>query len=292
MRNENIINSIDVEYVYPSHFEKVDGTKALKGVSLDIKKGQFVVVIGRNGSGKSTYARLLNALLLPSKGVIYINGIDTKEENNLWEIRKTCGMVFQNPDNQIIGTTVEEDTAFGPENLGVEPSEIRRRVDASLDAVGMSEYKLHAPHLLSGGQKQRVSIAGILAMKPECLILDEATAMLDPGGRKEVLEVVHRLNREEKLTVIHITHHMEEARLADRVVVIDAGRIVLDGKPKEVFSNVEGIKAMGLDVPQVTELFYELRKAGLKLPEDVVDIDEAVAVFRRLYYGGANVNKD
>ncbi len=281
-----MIKTLEVEYEYVSHQEGKSGTKALNGVSLNIKKGQFVVVIGRNGSGKSTFARLLNALLLPARGTVYIKGLATADENNLWDVRRTAGMVFQNPDNQIIGTTVEEDTAFGPENLGIPPEQIRSRVDGALEAVGMKNFSRHAPHLLSGGQKQRVSIAGILAMKPECIILDEATAMLDPGGRKEVLEVIHRLNREEDMTVLLITHHMEEAKTADRVVVVDGGRVVLDGSPREVFSNVAQIKNLGLDVPQVTELFYELNNEGFSLPADILHSKDAVQeISRRLGIG-------
>ncbi|MCX7711249.1 MAG: energy-coupling factor transporter ATPase [Clostridia bacterium] len=271
-----MIKAENTEFTYPSHNESNQGTTALKGIDATIEKGQFVVVLGRNGSGKSTFARLMNALLTPTKGTIVVNGINTADESKLWEIRRTCGMVFQNPDNQIIGTTVEEDAAFGPENLGVPPEKIRSRVDNALESVGMQEYSKHAPHLLSGGQKQRVSIAGILAMKPECIILDEATAMLDPGGRKEVLKVIHKLNREENITVVLITHHMEEAIEADKVIVIDAGRVVLEGQPKEVFSKVEEIKGIGLDVPQVTELFFELQSEGYEVPSNVLSIDEAV----------------
>lgn len=277
-----IIKAESVEFTYPSHIENKAGTKAIDGMNIDVRKGEFVVILGRNGSGKSTFARLLNALLLPTQGTVYVKSISTNDENHLWEIRRTCGMVFQNPDNQIIGTTVEEDTAFGPENMGIDPLEIRKRVDDSLEAVGMSGYSKHAPHLLSGGQKQRVSIAGILAMKPECVILDEATAMLDPGGRREVLSVIHRLNKEENITVILITHHMEEAVQADKVIVVDAGKVAFEGTPKEVFARVEEIKDIGLDVPQVTELFYELRKEGMDVSESVLDIDDAVSEIKRL----------
>ena len=263
-----------VSYTYRSHYGNHD-VRAVSDISIELKKSQFIVVIGRNGSGKSTFTRLINALLLPETGVVYVKGLRTDDGNNLWEIRHLAGMVFQNPDNQIVGTIVEEDVAFGPENLGVPPEEIITRVKESLNTVGMSEYSKHAPHLLSGGQKQRVAIAGILAMKPECIILDEATAMLDPVGRKEVIRVLRKLNREEKITIIHITHHMDEASSADRVVVMDEGRVVLDGKPRNVFRNVKKIKELGLDVPQVTELFYELRMDGLELPADVMDVDEA-----------------
>ena len=277
-----IIRAENVEFTYASHAENKAGTTALKGISLEVEKGQFIVILGRNGSGKSTFARLLNALLIPTKGAVYVKDIDTKDEKHLWNIRSTCGMVFQNPDNQIIGTTVEEDAAFGPENLGIKPDTIRKRVDEALEAVGMSEYSKQALHLLSGGQKQRVSIAGILAMKPECVILDEATAMLDPGGRREVLNVIHKLNKEEKITVILITHHMEEAIQADRVIVVDAGEVVFEGTPEAVFSKVEEIKSIGLDVPQVTELFYELEKEGIKVPKSILDIDKAVLAIKEL----------
>jgi len=272
---ECIIKTENVEFQYVSHIESSAGVKALADISIRVEKGQFVVVLGRNGSGKSTFARLLNALLLPSKGAVYIKGVDTRDERHLWEIRRTMGIVFQNPDNQIIGTTVEEDVAFGAENLGINPSEIRKRVDDSLEAVGIREYSTHAPHLLSGGQKQRVAIAGILAMKPDCIILDEATAMLDPVGRKEVMQVIKELNAKEKITVIHITHHMDEAQSADRVIVFDEGKAVLDGRPQEVFSNVGRIKELGLEVPMVTELFYELNKAGFDFPLDVLSVEDA-----------------
>jgi len=257
---------------------------AIKDVSLKIEKGDFLVILGRNGSGKSTFSRLLNALLIPQKGTVFVMGKDTANEDNVWNIRSTAGMVFQNPDNQIIATTVEEDVAFGPENLGVEPNEIRKRVDDALATVGISEFKKNAPHLLSGGQKQRVAIAGILAMKPECIILDEATSMLDPIGRKEVINVLRKLNKEENITIIHITHHMDEAALANRLIIIDDGRIVLDGTPQEVFSNVEIIKSLGLDVPQVTELMYSLKKQGIivdKLPLTVDDAFEMLSKLRK-----------
>ena len=255
---------------------------ALDGITLDIPKGQFVVVLGRNGSGKSTLARNMNALLIPDAGAIYISGLDTRIESNVWEIRKKTGMVFQNPDNQIVGTTVEEDVAFGVENIGVKTAEIRVRVDEAVNEVGMSEYMNSAPHLLSGGQKQRVAIAGILAMKPECIVLDEATAMLDPVGRDEVLSVVRRLNKEENITIIHITHHMNEAIKADRVIVIDGGKVILDGKPKEVFKNVDILKSVGLSVPQVTEVFHKLIAKGIVLPTDIISVEEAHKVLIEL----------
>lgn len=272
---ENIIKIENVDFVYKSHSDEFHDTKALSGIGLNIDEGKFIVILGRNGSGKSTFSRLLNALLLPTNGAVTIKGLNTKEEKNLWEIRRTAGMVFQNPDNQIIGTIVEEDVAFGVENLGVETSEIRKRVDYALNIVGADEFKKHAPHLLSGGQKQRVAIAGILAMKPECIILDEATSMLDPIGRKEVIDLLRRLNKDEKITVIHITHHMDEATFADRVVVFNDGKIALDGSPREVFSNVNRIKELGMEVPQVTELFYELNSEGLNLPLNILNVEEA-----------------
>jgi energy-coupling factor transport system ATP-binding protein len=280
---EDIVKAENVDFIYKAHHEGHNDVQALTDTSVTIPKGQFVVILGRNGSGKSTFARLLNALLLPTEGTIHIHGLNTAEEGNLWEIRRTTGMVFQNPDNQIIGTLVEEDVAFGPENLGVEPQQIRIRVDEALKTVGISQYASHAPHLLSGGQKQRVAIAGILAMKPECIVLDEATSMLDPIGRKEVMQVLLRLNKEEGITVIHITHHMDEAGMADRVIVIDNGQIVLDGRPHEVFSNVERVKGLGLDVPQVTELLYALCQEGFAFPVDIVNVDDAFeAIVKKL----------
>ena len=266
---------------YEYHVRNEEGSleqtqEALKSLDLSIEKGQFVAILGHNGSGKSTLAKHMNALLFPTGGTLWIKGIDTKDESQLWNVRQTAGMVFQNPDNQIIATIVEEDVAFGPENLGVAAEEIKKRVDASLIAVQMEEYRYHAPHLLSGGQKQRVAIAGVLAMKPECIILDEPTAMLDPSGRKEVLETVYRLNQEEKITTILITHYMEEAVQADRVIVMEQGQIVLDGTPREIFKKVEFLKQLGLDVPQVTELSYLLRKAGISLEADILTLEEMV----------------
>lgn len=249
---------------------------ALNGVDLDVNDGEFLVVLGHNGSGKSTIAKHMNALLLPSDGKIYINGMDTLDENNIWDIRSTAGMVFQNPDNQLVATIVEEDVAFGPENMGIEPTEIRKRVDESLKRVGMYEYRKHAPHLLSGGQKQRVAIAGILAMRPKCIVLDEPTAMLDPSGRKEVIDTIKELNREYGITIILITHYMEEAVEADRIVVMDNGNIVVQGTPKEVFREVPKMKEIGLDVPQVTELAYELNKSGIKISQQILTINEMV----------------
>ena len=249
---------------------------ALNSVSMEVVKGEFLVVLGHNGSGKSTIAKHMNALLLPSEGKMFIDGMDTIEDSLLWDIRSKAGMVFQNPDNQLVATIVEEDVAFGPENLGVEPAEIRRRVDECLKKVGMYDYRKHAPHLLSGGQKQRIAIAGILAMMPQCIILDEPTAMLDPLGRKEVLETIKDINKNLGITIILITHYMDEAAKADRVIVMDKGEIKLEGNPREVFSNVAQIKEIGLDVPQVTELAYELKKEGIDISTEILNIDEMV----------------
>lgn len=276
----SIISAQNVVFEYIGH--ENNRILALDNVSQEIKKGEFVAILGHNGSGKSTLAKHLNALLLPSKGAIYVKGMDTKNEENTWNIRQTAGMVFQNPDNQIVATVVEEDVAFGPENLGVEPSEIRRRVDEALKAVDMQDYAKDAPHYLSGGQKQRISIAGIIAMKPECLILDEPTAMLDPSGRKEVLETIKRLNKEEGITVILITHFMDEAVQADRVFVMQAGSVIMEGTPKQVFVEIEKLKEVGLDVPQVTELCARLNKAGINIPLDVLTVEEMVVELCRL----------
>lgn len=256
--------------------------RALDEINIDINKGDFVAILGHNGSGKSTLAKHLNAILMPTEGTLWVNGYDTKEEEHLWDIRQSAGMVFQNPDNQIIGTIVEEDVGFGPENLGIETNEIWKRVEESLRAVGMIEYRHHSPNKLSGGQKQRVAIAGIMAMKPECIILDEPTAMLDPTGRKEVIRTITRLNQEEKVTVLLITHYMEEVIGADKVIVMDKGQIVMQGTPREVFSQVEELKKYRLDVPQVTELAYELRKSGLKIPEGILSVDELVNEIAKL----------
>lgn len=249
---------------------------AINDVNLQITEGEFIAILGHNGSGKSTMAKHMNALLIPTDGKMLVNKMDTSDMNNLWNVRETAGMVFQNPDNQLVATIVEEDVAFGPENLGVPPEEIRKRVDEALERVGMSEYKKHAPHLLSGGQKQRIAIAGILAMQPKCIIFDEPTAMLDPSGRKEVLDTIIDLNRNYGITVILITHYMDEAAKADRIVVMDKGKLILDGKPRDVFSNVEKMKNIGLDVPQVTELSYELQKVGIKIDTRILDVNEMV----------------
>ena len=249
---------------------------AVNGVSFEVEKGEFLVILGHNGSGKSTIAKHMNALLLPSEGVVIVDGLNTLDNDNLWEIRSKAGMVFQNPDNQLVATIVEEDVAFGPENLGVPPEEIRKRVDESLKRVGMYEYRRHAPHLLSGGQKQRIAIAGILAMKPECIIFDEPTAMLDPSGRKEVLDNIKEINKKYGITIVLITHYMDEAAQADRVIVMDDGKIMLEGKPREVFSNVKQMKDIGLDVPQVTELCYELKNNGINIDTNILNVDEMV----------------
>lgn len=249
---------------------------SIEDITLDVPKGQFLCILGHNGSGKSTLAKHFNALLLPVKGGIWVDSIDVTNPANTWEVRSRAGMVFQNPDNQMVATIVEEDVAFGCENLGVPPKEIRQRVDKALNDVGMYEFRKHAPHLLSGGQKQRVAIAGILAMRPKCIIFDEPTAMLDPSGRKEVMETVQELNRDFGITVIHITHYMEEAVDADRIVVIDEGKIVMDDTPINVFSRVSEIKAIGLDVPQITEVAYLLQEAGVDIDTHILTIDEMV----------------
>ena len=259
-------------------------TTALDNVTLSIEKGSFVVVLGHNGSGKSTLAKHMNAVLLPSGGAVYVEGMDTKKEELLLEIRRRVGMVFQNPDNQIVANVVEEDVAFAPENLGVPTAEIRRRVDDALAAVGMTEFTRHAPHLLSGGQKQRVAIAGVIAMEPECIVLDAATAMLDPSGRREVLDTVHRLNRERGITVVHITHHMSEAEDADRVIVMNDGVVAMDGAPREIFSRVEELQALGLAAPDTVELLRRLNRHGMDLPLTAITVDEcARAIFQALH---------
>ena len=248
--------------------------KVLKDINIEIEKVSFTAVLGHNGSGKSTLAKHFNAILLPSGGKVYVKGMDTADENNIFNIRQSAGMVFQNPDNQMVAALVEDEVAFAPENLGVEPKEIRRRVDECLEIVNMTKYAQSSPSKLSGGQKQRVAIASVLAMNPEILILDEPTAMLDPKGRSEVIKTIKMLNEEKDITVVLITHYMDEAAQADRTVVIDDGEIVLDGTPKEVFKNVEKLKSLGLDVPQVTELAYELRKMGIEISDDVLTVDE------------------
>ena len=257
----------------------------LKDISLSIDKGDFVALLGHNGSGKSTFAKHMNAILLPSAGTMTVDGIDTKDESQRFTLRSHVGMVFQNPDNQIVATIVEEDVAFGPENLGIPPQEIRKRVDDALKAVEMYEYREHAPSQLSGGQKQRVAIAGIIAMRPDCIVLDEPTAMLDPSGRREVMNTIHMLNREYGITIVLITHYMEEAAQANRVVVMDDGKVVLDNTPKEVFSHVETLKKIGLDVPQVTELAYRLQQAGCPVDVHMISEEECVAALKKLLSG-------
>jgi energy-coupling factor transport system ATP-binding protein len=273
--SNNMIECKELVYRYAGN-EGEQGKVAINGVSLSVQKGEFLVVLGRNGSGKSTLAKHVNALLLPSGGKMYVDGLDTSDPKDLWNIRNKAGMVFQNPDNQIVATIVEEDVAFGPENLGVNPSEIRRRVDESLKNVDMYEYRRHAPHLLSGGQKQRIAIAGILAMKPECIVFDEPTAMLDPSGRKEVIKTIKDINKNDGITIILITHYMEEAAEADRIIVMDQGNIMLEGTPREIFSQVPVMKRIGLDVPQVTELAYELKNSGIQIDTNILSIDEMV----------------
>lgn len=267
-----IIRTENLRYAYPTE-EGETPVYVLDGVDLAIEQGSFVVVLGHNGSGKSTLAKTFNGVLLPAGGKVYVEGLDTANANLLLAIRQRVGMVFQNPDNQIVANVVEEDVAFAPENLGVPSEEIRRRVDEALAAVGMSEFVRHAPHLLSGGQKQRIAIAGVLAMEPDCVVLDEATAMLDPVGRREVLETVHRLNREKGITVVLITHHMNEAEQADRVVVMDDGHLVMDGTPAEVFTQVEKLRSMGLTVPDTVDLLDRLRRDGVDVPLDALTVD-------------------
>lgn len=259
-----------------------EGALALDGVDIAIQEGSFTAILGHNGSGKSTLAKHMNAILLPSGGAVYVDGMDTKDEECLFDIRKTAGMVFQNPDNQIVATVVEEDVAFACENMGMPSEQIRKRVDESLDAVGMSEFARRAPHLLSGGQKQRVAIAGVLAMRPRCIVMDEPTAMLDPSGREEVMAAVRRLNRETGMTVVLITHHMDEAAQADRVIVMTRQHVVADGTPKEVFSNVEQLKEVGLTVPYTTELMWQLRQEGLDVPLDAISDEECAAALHAL----------
>lgn len=267
------------DYVRRDEADQVEEvSRAIDQLTLDIQKGDFVAILGHNGSGKSTFAKQLNGILLPTDGTVWISGMDTRDDSRIWDIRKTAGMVFQNPDNQIIGNIVEEDVGFGPENLGVPTDEIWRRVDESLEAVGMTAYRLKSPNKLSGGQKQRVAIAGVMAMRPECIILDEPTAMLDPTGRREVIATLHDLNRKEGITVLLITHYMEEVIDADRVIVMDDGHLVMDGTPREVFSRVKELKTYRLDVPQVTELAWELKQAGLPLPDGILTMEELMGV--------------
>lgn len=272
------------EYIRRDEDGNVEGiTTAVDNVSLDIKQGDFIAVLGHNGSGKSTLAKHINAILYPTEGTVWVDGMDTSDEDRVWEIRRTAGMVFQNPDNQIIGQVVEEDVGFGPENMGIPTKEIWERVEESLKAVGMYEFRKYSPNKLSGGQKQRVSIAGVLAMHPKCIVLDEPTAMLDPKGRKEVIRAVRALNDVEGVTVILITHYMEEIIYADRVFVMDKGRIAMEGTPREIFSNVEELKELRLDVPQVTLLAYELQKRGIRLPDGILTAEELAQALLSLH---------
>ena len=275
-----IIHAEDVRFSYVT----AEGVApiVLDGVSLSIEEGSFVAVLGHNGSGKSTLAKHFNSILLPTGGKVYVDGMDTADEELLLAIRRTVGMVFQNPDNQIVANVVEEDVAFAPENLGVPPEEIRRRVDDALKAVGMYEFREHAPHLLSGGQKQRIAIAGVIAMQPRCIVLDEPTAMLDPIGRADVLRTIKELNRQRGVTVVLITHHMDEAAQADRLVVMTKGRVIADGTPKEIFQDVEGLKAVGLTVPETTQLLWELRQEGLDVPLDALSDEECAQALKEL----------
>lgn len=278
--SDTFIKFNNVSFAYELEDEGV--VRAVNDFSLNVPEGQFLAVLGHNGCGKSTVAKLINGILVPNKGKVTVEGMDTSDESKTVDIRRTVGMVFQNPDNQIVATIVEDDVAFGPENLGVEPAEIRKAVDNALKAVGMYEFRKREPHRLSGGQKQRVAIAGVIAMNTKCIVMDEPTAMLDPQGRKEVMDTVMKLNKEFGITVILITHYMDEAVKADRVVVMDGGRIALDGTPKEVFRNVEKMKQLGLDVPQATELAYRLRKMGYKLPDDILDENECAEAILKI----------
>ena len=274
--------NLTFEYIRRDEEGNVEGiTTAVDNVNIDIKAGDFVAVLGHNGSGKSTFAKHLNALVMPTEGTVYVDGMDTKDSGNTLSIRQTAGMVFQNPDNQIVGTLVDEEVGFGPENIGVPTEEIWERVEKSLKAVGMYQFRSASPNKLSGGQKQRVAIAGIVAMKPKCIVLDEPTAMLDPLGRKEVLNVLHELNRKENVTIILITHYMEEVIDADYVYVMDGGKLVMDGTPRQIFTQVEMLKSMRLDVPQVTELAYELKKAGLPIKDGIIRNEELVEELKR-----------
>ena len=278
--SEPIIQTENLTFRYTT--EEGVAPTVLDGLTLAIQPGEFVAVLGHNGSGKSTLAKHFNAILLPSGGRVYVDGLDTCGEDKLLDIRRQVGMVFQNPDNQIVASVVEEDVAFGPENLGVPSAEIRERVDAALETVGMADYARHAPHLLSGGQKQRVAIAGVLAMRPRCIVLDEPTAMLDPVGRKEVLDTIRRLNREQNITVVLITHHMDEAAQAGRLIVMHDGHIVADDKPELVFQNVDGLRSLGLEVPEPVALLYELRQAGVDVPLTALTVDQCAQVLKEL----------
>ncbi|MHC1749887.1 MAG: energy-coupling factor transporter ATPase [Cellulosilyticaceae bacterium] len=282
---ELIIDAKEIVFEYNTYDDngKIEQTvRALNKASIQVQKGEFVVVLGHNGSGKSTFAKHLNGILSPKSGTLWVSGIDLNNKNNIWDVREKVGMVFQNPDNQIVATIVEEDVAFGPENLGVEPSEIRKRVDEAIKTVEMDDYKRRSPNQLSGGQKQRIAIAGVIAMQPECIVFDEATAMLDPIGRKQVMETMEKLNKEYGITIVHITHYMQEAILADRIIIMEKGEVLLQGTPKEVFSNVEKIKKIGLDVPDATYLTYLLREKGFKLRQDIISTQEVVEALCQL----------
>ena len=285
MSKKSFIEANRISFSYPSYEGEIPSL-VLDGVDVSIEEGEFVAVLGHNGSGKSTLAKHFNAILVPTEGKVSVSGISTAKESRLFEIRQEVGMVFQNPDNQIVATIIEEDVAFALENLGVPPKEIRERVDDALKKVDMYDYRLHAPHRLSGGQKQRVAIAGVLAMEPECIVLDEPTAMLDPIGRADVMRTIKQLNREKGVTVVIITHHMDEAAQADRLVVMAKGRIVADGTPKEVFQDVEGLRAVGLTVPDTTELLWQLRQAGLDVPLDALSDEECAQALHQLLNGG------
>lgn len=277
------VKKVSFDYIRRDEEGDVEGiTRALDEVELSVQEGDFIAVLGHNGSGKSTLAKHLNAILLPTEGSVWVAGMDTADDERLLDIRRTAGMVFQNPDNQIIGTVVEEDVGFGPENLGVPTEDIWKRVEECLKAVGMLKYRYHSPNKLSGGQKQRIAIAGIMAMKPKCIILDEPTAMLDPVGRREVIRTIRELNQKEKVTVILITHYMDEVTAADRVFVMDKGRVVMQGTPRQIFSQVERLKQYRLDVPQVTQLAYELRQAGVPMPEGILTVGEFTEEFKRV----------
>ncbi len=271
---ENIIEIQNVTFDYRKDSDEFGAVKALDNVNLNIEKGSFTAIIGINGSGKSTLAKHMNGLVLPTVGKVVVNGMDTKDESHIWDIRQNVGMVFQNPDNQMVSAIVEDDVAFGPENLGVPTEEIRRRVELSLNAVGMYDFRKKAPHMLSGGQKQRIAIAGVVAMLPECIVFDEPTAMLDPQGRKEVLDIIKKLNKESDKTVVLITHFMDEVAEADRVVVMDNGKIIMQAAPREIFLKVEELKKTGLDVPFATDLAHRLRKKGINIPENIIFMDE------------------
>ncbi len=265
--------------------KEIDTYRAVNAVDLDVEEGSFIAILGHNGSGKSTLAKQINAILTPTEGTLYVDGRDTRDESKLWEIRQRAGMVFQNPDNQIVGTVVDEDVAFGPENMGVPTMKIRERVERSLKQVGMWDYRKGSPNRLSGGQKQRVAIAGVMAMQPKCIVLDEPTAMLDPVGRREVLQAVRELNRTEKVTIILITHYMEEVIHADQLIVMDGGKVVMQGKPREIFARVDELKALRLDVPQVTELAHQLRGSGLDIPEGILSIEELTEALQKIKRG-------